>query len=375
MDYSIPLFGVDFFCGAGGMSYGLGSSGITMLGGVDIDPSCKETYEANNERFIEADITKLSPLDLGKRLGIQRSMDNLVLVGCSPCQYWSKINTDRYKSAVSKNLLRDFGKFVDHFRPGYVIVENVPGIASKAGNHVLLDFLDRLNLLGYTAERKVISVSQYGVPQLRKRFLLVATRLGNNAPYPLEEYNDSLTVRNFIGSKHDFPAIESGAKDTTDFLHTCSRLSEKNIRRLELTPSDGGTRMAWKDHDDLQLNAYRGKDNIFKDVYGRMYWDRPAPTITTRFNSISNGRFAHPEENRGLSLREGATLQTFPRDYVFRGTENGIAKQVGNAVPPELGRRIGQSILEHWKEWQNLERKHVQSTTSEKVKLPTFQQL
>jgi len=117
-----------------------------------------------------------------------------------------------------------------------------------------------------------------------------------------------------------------------------------------LTPKNGGTRLSWKDVKELQIDAYRGDDTIFKDVYGRMLWDKPAPTITTRFNSFSNGRFGHPEENRAISLREGATLQTFPKTYIF--TENNMAitaRQIGNAVPPELARRIGLKLQENWK--------------------------
>ena len=367
------LISIDFFSGAGGMSFGLHQAGIEVKAGIDFDPGCKETYELNNGKFLQEDVSILQPSELEKSLGVERGLDNLVLVGCSPCQYWSRMNTDRYKSSASKNLLNDFWRFADYFRPGYLVIENVPGIASKAGNYALLDFLDNLVFRGYSFQRKILSVSNYGVPQLRRRFLLIATRLSVKAPFPEEMSSVGITVRNFIGEPNGFPRIKSGHKDPTNFLHSCSSLSEKNLKRLELTPHDGGTRMAWKDKDDLQINAYKGKDHIFRDVYGRMFWDRPAPTITTRFNSISNGRFGHPEEDRGLSLREGATLQTFPKDYIFRGTENGIAKQIGNAVPPELARRIGKSIIDHWNEWQNSERKQEQLITLEKDKSPTFQ--
>ena len=130
------------------------------------------------------------------------------------------------------------------------------------------------------------------------------------------------------------------------FIHTTASLSKKNRMRIKKTHNDGGTRLSWKNDPELQIDAYRGKDNIFKDVYGRMFWDKPAPTITTRFNSFSNGRFGHPEEPRAISLREGATLQTFPKTYIFKSpNQASIARLIGNAVPPELAKRIGTTII------------------------------
>ena len=195
----------------------------------------------------------------------------------------------------------------------------------------------------------IINANYYGVPQNRKRYLLLGTRVLDNIQSPEEKYDKNLTVRNFIGVRNGFGAVAEGYKDETEFRHTTSFLSEKNKKRIRKTPKNGGTRLSWKDDPELQINAYRGKDTMFKDVYGRMFWDKPAPTITTRFNSLSNGRFGHPEEPRAISLREGATLQTFPKTYIFRGSrEASIARLIGNAVPPELARRIGLHILRSW---------------------------
>jgi DNA (cytosine-5)-methyltransferase 1 len=174
--------------------------------------------------------------------------------------------------------------------------------------------------------------------------VIIASRV-REVSFP-EKTKEIKTVRDFIGVYNGFPKIPAGHKSMTGFLHTSAHLSPKNLKRIESTPIDGGTRSSWKDNDDLQLNTYQGKDKDFKDVYGRMFWDKPAPTITTRFNSLSNGRFGHPEENRAISLREGAVLQTFPKSYIFRGrSEAVIAKHIGNAVPPELAKRIGLHIL------------------------------
>ena len=234
-----------------------------------------------------------------------------------------------------------------------MVVENVPGILNKQNNHVLLNFLDFLTFHDYRFKYELVRTDHYGVPQRRKRFLLIATRLDEGVPFPEKEENEDLTVRKFIGSENGFPALPDGYIDEISPMNTTASLSEKNKRRLTVTPHDGGTRHAWADDPELQIPAYVNKPDIFRSVYGRMFWDKPASTITTRFIAISCGRFAHPEENRGLSLREGAVLQTFPRSYKFIGSMGAIARQIGNAVPPEMARRVGMSIRNHHIEWQN----------------------
>jgi DNA (cytosine-5)-methyltransferase 1 len=201
----------------------------------------------------------------------------------------------------------------------------------------------------YVYDHGIINSNHYGVPQNRKRYLLNATWLSDTIQLPEAEYDRSQTVRNYIGVHNGFPSVEDGHKDKTDFIHTTAFLSDKNKKRIRKTPKDGGTRLSWKDDPELQIDAYRCKDNIFRDVYGRMFWNKPAPTITTRFNSLSNGRFGHPEEPRAISLREGAILQTFSKTHVFKGSnEAAIAKLIGNAVPPELAKRIGITIIRSW---------------------------
>ena len=340
------LKAVDFFCGAGGMSHGFSMAKVNVLGGIDIEEQFKETYEANHKgaKFIHRNITQYHPEDLQEELNLKKVDDSLIFIGCSPCQYWSKINTNRHQSAYSNNLIYDFQRFIKYFHPGYVVVENVPGILKKQNNHTLLNFLDFLIFHGYKYRYDLISTDRFGVPQRRKRFLLIATRLNKDIPFPEEEVNEALKVENFIGQSNGFPVLSDGHYDESDPMNTTASLSEKNKRRLALTPHNGGTRSAWKDDPELQIPAYEGKDESFRNVYGRMFWNKPASTITTRFMAISCGRFAHPEEDRGLSLREGATLQTFPKDYKFIGNMGAIAKQIGNAVPPEMAKRIAFSI-------------------------------
>ncbi len=341
------LKAVDFFCSGGGMTAGFCKAGIKVLGGIDIDAECEATYTKNNpcSKFIHSDIKKLTFKKLKSELEIKLNDDNLVFIGCSPCQYWSNIKTIKAKSEESKNLLIDFQKFVKHFKPGYIVIENVPGILNRLEESPLKPFLEFLDKESYTYKYDVINAIYYGVPQTRRRFLLIASRVVKNINFPHPDKSKLPTVRDFIGDPIIFAPIPAGHKDETDFLHTTAGISPNNQKRLEFTPHDGGTRIAWS-HTDLQIPAYEGKDDCFQDVYGRMYWDKPGPTITTKFLSITNGRFAHPEQNRGISLREGATLQTFDQDYRFYSNSlASAARIIGNAVPPELSKRIAQAII------------------------------
>ena len=147
---------VDFFCSGGGMSYGMHLAGIEVLAGIDFDPLCKDTYEANlpNSKYILADITQLTVEDLQKHINIKQNDNELILIGCSPCQYWTIINTNKSKSQKSKNLLHDFKRFVDYYNPGYVVVENVPGILSKDHESGINEFIDDLKAKGYLVESK-----------------------------------------------------------------------------------------------------------------------------------------------------------------------------------------------------------------------------
>ena len=346
------LKAIDFFCGGGGMTYGLRQSGIDVIAGVDFAEECKDTYEQNNptSTFINSDIRELKENYFEENFSIKRNDDNLIFVGCSPCQYYSIINTDRKKSKDTKDLLREFMRFVDYYNPGYILVENVPGILTRTDSVFPL-FEDFLKKKKYFYKYEIVNMCYYGVPQTRKRFSLIASRLGD--VYMPKPDQTKAVLSEFIGLENGFPSIEAGHKDVTDFMHTASSLAPINIKRLINTPLNGGSRLAWKDNPALQLRCYIGKDHSFTDVYGRLRWDKPSSTITTNFVKITSGRFAHPIENRGLSIREGATLQTFPKDYKF--CANSIlanARIIGNAVPPEYARRLG-ILLYELKEKEN----------------------
>jgi DNA (cytosine-5)-methyltransferase 1 len=342
----MSLKAIDFFCGAGGMTYGMRQAGIDVIAGIDIDESCKETYEYNNptSKFIKADIKNFTFQNLIQNTRIRRNDNNLLFIGCSPCQYWSVIRTIRTKSVETKNLLSDFQNFVDYFRPGYIVIENVPGILSHKEESGLNVFINFLVDAKYNVTFDKVNVNDYGVPQTRKRFILIASRM-KEVKLPIKKKGNKAIVKDFLGKRNGFPSVSAGYKDESDFMHTVAGLEKINIERLSKTKKNGGTREAWEKDDRLQLETYKLHVG-FKDVYGRMSWDKPGPTITTKFFSISNGRFGHPDELRAISLREGATLQTFPKKYVFKGKSIATnAKLIGNAVPPFLSRKIAEAIL------------------------------
>ena len=338
---------IDFFCGGGGMTCGLRQAGIDVIAGVDLDENAKETYEYNNPGsvFVHRDVKRLHSNYFEKNFGVQKNDDRLIMVGCSPCQYYSIINTDHSKAELSKDLLMNFARFIEYYMPGYVLVENVPGIVTNKET-ILPKFLRKIEKMGYKHTEEIVDMSQYGVPQSRRRFSLVATRLENIDISLPEKSKEIITVADVLGENNGFSKIKAGHKDNSEFQHTVAGLSEVSLKRMALTPHNGGNRLSWASQPDLQLKCYVGKNDIFKDNYGRMWWNRPSPTITTKFFSISNGRFAHPDEDRAISIREGATLQSFPKDYVFKTNSiAGAARIIGNAVPCEYARRLGETII------------------------------
>jgi len=339
------LKAIDFFCSGGGMTYGMRMAGINVIAGIDIDKEVRKTYEVNNpeSKFIHKDIFDLDEFELEKMLGIKKDDDDMIFIGCSPCQYWSIIRTNKEKSKKSKDLLKEFHRFVKYYNPGFVVVENVPGIERKSLESGLKEFIEDLKKRGYTVHYDIFNLNEYGVPQTRKRFSLIASRVIKEKIIP-EKSAFKPTVRDFIGEHNGFPKVEAGYKDDSDFLHTVAKLSQDNLLAIKNTKPGGVP----------AKKRLKFKGNGFKDSYGRMEWDKPAPTITTKFYSLSNGRFGHPEEHRALSLREGATLQTFPKEYKFIAKSNvAIARMIGNAVPPEFARRIGEAIKKSVKKGKN----------------------
>lgn len=344
------LKAVDFFCGGGGMSFGIKKAGIKILAGIDFELQCQATYEANikDAEFINKDVFKLKEEWLENKLNLKKEDNDLVFIGCSPCQYWSIINTDKKKSEKSKSLLVEFKRFVKYFNPGYVVVENVPGVLRKKNESGLNQFIEWLKKNKYIVHFDIHNTNNYGVPQNRKRFTLIANRVTNVELKPRPKKGKIPVVKDYIGEENGFPKINAGHHDETDFKHSVPNITDLTLRRLKKVKKDGGNRLGFSKDSELQLDCFIGRDKSFQDTFGRLWWDKPSPTITTKFFSVSNGRFVHPEENRALSLREGAVLQSFPKSFKLKGDSmQSNARIIGNAVPPEYAKRIGLSIKQN----------------------------
>jgi len=337
-----PITAIDLFCGAGGLTRGLIDEGIKVAAGADIDIACKFPYEHNNQaKFLKADVSRLSGGELAKlypRSGVR------VLVGCAPCQPFSKYTQGLNTKADAKwALLRSFARLIRELRPDVVSMENVPQLQRHS---VFTEFVESLKKLGYHVSYSVVFCPDYGVPQHRQRLVLFASKFGPiGIIKPTRKKHP--TVKTAIGR---LPPLKAGEIDDDDPLHRCSSLSELNLRRIR-TSKPGGT---WRDWNSSLVAAChkKRKGRSYPGVYGRMEWDFPSPTITTQFFGFGNGRFGHPKQDRALSMREGAILQSFPRDYAFMkpGSEfstKAIGQLIGNAVPVKLGRAVGKTIRQH----------------------------
>jgi len=336
---------VDLFCGAGGLSFGLGKAGITVRAGIDLDPHCSYPYAENNHKakFLLKDICEVEADTVRK---LYRPSAFKLLAGCAPCQPFSTLRngTDR-KSSDKWPLLNEFGRLVRECKPDLVTMENVPHLKMQS---VFLDFLKELKGLGYNVSSKVVDAAHYGVPQRRKRLVLLASLHGPIRLLSPEEIGATAkTVREAIGK---LPDVQAGSVSPHDSLHKARSLNPLNLRRIRAS-EPGGT---WKDWpEDLKLNCHK-KDGgeSFRSVYGRLEWDKPSGTITTQAFNFGTGRFGHPEQDRALTIREMAILQSFPDDYKF--VPDGeipeftpVCRLIGNAVPVELGYAVGLSIKTH----------------------------
>lgn len=340
------LLAVDFFCGAGGVTCGFRQADIKVLGGIDIDEVFKETYEKNNpgSKFIHSDISKLSFEDLQEKLEISKDYDHLIFIGCSPCQYYTNLKTDKTKSKESRLLLKDFQKFVEFFKPGYIFIENVPGF-DQSKESPIAKFKQFLTESEYVFDDKVINAKHFGVPQNRRRYVLVATRVQNKILIPEGDKENIKKVKDAIGNYEEFIPVEAGHVDNSDFMHTVAGLTDINLKRIKKVKKDGGSRLDFANDEKLQLDCYIDHTG-HTDVYGRMSWNKPSPAITTKFRYTSSGRYGHPEQDRAISIREGATLQSFPKNYAFHTNSVGaIGKMIGNAVPPLLAEKMAKVFI------------------------------
>ena len=334
---------LDFFCGAVGLTRGLIDAGIDVVAGYDCDEAFRLTYERNNPgaRFVHADIRELGLSDLAIRRG-NHGYDDVLFAGCAPCQPFSQQRKGDLRRRDA-TLLAEFGRLIAAALPGYVLMENVPGIANVKGFSTFRRFLRLLVSHGYQYVFDVLDAKCFGVPQNRRRLVLIAMK-ERQASLPAAKFGTTLrpfrTVREAISH---FPRIKAGVSHPKVPNHVAAAISALNLERLRYTPHDGGDRRSWPKR--LRLDCHKGDYEGHTDVYGRMAWDAPAPTLTGRCHSISNGRYGHPTQDRAISLREAAALQTFPDGYEFFGSNKHIALQVGNAVPVRLSEELGKHIL------------------------------
>jgi DNA (cytosine-5)-methyltransferase 1 len=337
---AIMIKAIDFFCGAGGLTRGLLDAKIRVLAGVDNDSRLRDTYEKNNQpsRFIAEDINKIDILELRRDIGISSS-DVVLYAACTPCQPFSTLSKMR-GDHEKRGLLLSFAKLVEAAPPDYILVENVPGLSGEHGREIHDPFMATLKRCGFKwFFQDKLDAADYGVPQFRKRFILLASRRG-----PLEIPLRSETRISLETAITRFPAINDGDKSDSFLNHESRKLAPHHKRIVEAVPLDGGSRRDVED-ESILLRCHVGKPNAASSVFGRMAWKRPAPTLTVRCTDVYCGRFTHPEQNRGISLREAAAIQTFSDDYEFFGTYQHIQKQIGNAVPVELARRLGDAFM------------------------------
>lgn len=345
------IISVDLFCGAGGLTRGLLDAGIPVAAGYDIDAACRFAYEHNNPgaRFVHKSVADLGGDELRDAFG---SSNLRVLVGCAPCQPFSKYTQGLNTREDAKWwLLHEFARLVEALLPEIVSMENVPELQRHGIFH---DFTHALQEAGYQVSHQEAYCPDYGIPQQRRRLVLLASRLGEIGLEKLGEYSGERSVR---GAINHLPKLRAG-DSSHDRFHRASRLSPLNQQRIRSSKPGG----SWRDWPaDLVAQCHRTEmGRNYPSVYGRMEWDAPAPTITTQFFGYGNGRFGHPEQDRAISLREGALLQTFPDDYEFVPRDqpvvfSQVGKMIGNAVPVRLGKAIGLSILNHLKQHQPVE--------------------
>lgn len=333
---------IDFFCGCGGTSAGLQKAGMNILAGIDFDKNAIATYAKNfpNAHAFNTNIKELETSSIEAIL-TPHKREILVFAACAPCQPFSKQN--RYKNSTDERicLLDEFHRFVKKFFPDYILLENVPGM-QKISEGPFTRFIQLLEKNGYQYDSAVKNVVNYGIPQSRKRLVLIASRHGT-IKLPEETYGKGKlpynTIRKYI---EKYPSLQAGEKNNDIPNHQCAKLSPILLQRISAL-KEGQDRRSWD--DSLKLQCHKNHKG-HTDVYGRLSWDKPSVTLTTKCISLSNGRFGHPEQNRALSVREAAALQTFDDSFIFCGNLGSTAKQVGNAVPVDFAKILGKQIIE-----------------------------
>jgi DNA (cytosine-5)-methyltransferase 1 len=333
---------IDLFCGAGGLSLGLKQAGIDVAAGIDLDPACQHPYESNlGAKFIQKDVGEVT----GAELEALWTPDMLrLLAGCAPCQPFSShrrgVDT---RNEENWNLLAHFGRLVEETKPDFVTMENVTRLGRMS---VFDDFVTKLRSLEYVVEFGTLYGPEFGLPQERRRLVLVAALRGKvEMPVGEKDRTKFKTVAETIGKLRK---LDHGESDPADTLHTARTLSTINLARMKAS-RPGGTWRDWP--EELRAECHKRESGAsFQAFYGRMRGDLPSPTITTQSFNFGTGRFGHPVQHRSLTLREAAMLQGFPQDYEFtppsvRPSMQAVGRLIGNAVPPAFGHAVGEQFL------------------------------
>ena len=361
---------IDIFSGCGGVSCGLSLAGFKIKSAVEIEKHAVDTYLSygplNNVNVLNEDVCNLSGEQILKAAKIKKD-DIYLFAGCPPCQNFSRQNplNKNKTDEERKKLLFEFLRLIEEITPPFILMENVPGIKTEFNSAILTEFLERLKK-HYDVKENVLNAANYGVPQARKRFVLHAVRKDINEelktigflfdlPKATHDKNGSngmkkwRTVKEAIG---DLPAINAGEEYEDDgkiHNHKCANLSDTNLKRIRAIRANGGSRNGLP--EELVLDCHKKKDNkgnVFSghgDVYGIMEPDKPAPTITGGCLCYSKGRYGHYSQDRAISIREAARLQTFPDDFVFSNSLTDSALQIGNAVPIDLVKASGEVFI------------------------------
>lgn len=360
MMYKLPIKVFDFFSGCGGASRGFKEAGLETVFAIDNDPYAAKTFEKNfpgTKIFESPEFDEPPPktIFLLKKIesvpldAIQPIIDScsghpILFAGCAPCQPFSKQKTQLPDQDPRKTLLEYFRCFVERYQPEFVFVENVPGMQKVQGKDGPFDdLLKTLDKLKYSFKPKIITAQNYGVPQKRRRLILIAGRLGE-IDFPLETHGTGTANPKYSTPRQwmdGYPPIKAGETHPIEPNHQATELSKLNLKRIKATP-EGGDRRDWP--EELWLTCHSNGHTGHTDVYGRIKWDELSSCLTTKCISLSNGRFGHPEQHRAISAREAACLQTFPRDFIFEGGISSIGRQIGNAVPILLAQQFGENF-------------------------------
>jgi len=332
---------IDLFCGAGGLTQGLKQAGFDVVGAVENHKTYAETFRLNqtSTTLEEKDILQVDPVEFMSRLGLKEGELDL-LAGCPPCQGYSTIGTrNRGKKDDPRNeLVYEVLRFALAFKPKTIMMENVPALANDAR---LKSLIAQLEEAGYKMDVKVLNMSHFYVPQMRRRMIMLGSRFA-----PIEVFSQQLDKKE-MKTVRDAISFLPKAGESGDILHDVKeKRGERVTRLISMIPKNGGSRTDLGEEEQLDCHK---RSSGFKDVYGRMSWDKPAPTMTGGCTNPSKGRFLHPEENRTITLREAALIQTFPKDYKFSygAGKQGVSMMIGNALPPTFIEFHANNLLKH----------------------------